>query len=349
MLTHPRYASQHHTSIFILVTMHIPTPLRQLLATLTTNRGPKEKARRYGAASEGTFIFTEVYRCGKIGKIALDSFAKHHPGIPVHIFGTPGDFSSLSKREGFEFHDISAEKVILQNFNYGHRGTASLWAKIIAERPEKYIIHFDSDVVVRGSVINDIQEKLTAGYALVGPRRNYQHNPNKRDDVRYLSDVVQTLFFGFDREYITKQELQTLALMCEGKFEPNGFPVIDFFDPISFDILRNGGTAFFLSPNDYGGLNEYGSRLNAFAEQNAMIDFGAKLAHFSAVGSGMNFYNRVTPIPQSISPSYVQHAKERYAVYCKLFYNEDIEVEYNREEFAALFAVNDWVQEGAHS
>lgn len=288
------------------------------------------------------FIFTELYRCAKIGRVALDSLVMHHPDLAIHIFGTPADFAGIATRPQFILHDISRETRILENFNHGHLGTASLWAKIILERPERYIIHFDTDVIFRAPVFPDIINKLHAGYSQVGPRRNYQHNPNHRENVRWLADVSQTVCFGFDREKITRRSYPVLTKMCQGTWNPFGHPVIDFFDPVSFDIQRNGGQTFFLSPDDFGGCDAYGKRRNKYPAQNALIDFGDKLIHFAGVGSGMNFYEHQSDIASSVAQSYIDFAKEKYAIFCRLFYHETIDVPYDPKKYESLLAVADW-------
>lgn len=288
------------------------------------------------------FIFTELYRCAKIGKIALDSLAMHHPGLEIHIYGTPEDFALIEHRPQFILHDLTPETQIRENFNHGHLGTASLWAKIILERPERYIIHFDTDVIFRAPVFPEIIEKLHQGYSQVGPRRNYQHNPNNRDNVRWLADVSQTVCFGFDRERVTQRSYDILTKMCQGTFNPYGYPMIDFFDPVSFDIQHNGGRTYFLSHDDFGGCDEYGKRHNKYPDQNALIDFGDKLVHFAGVGSGMNFYTNKEKISTSVAQSYIDFALEKYAIYCQVFYQEELGISYDHAKYAALLGVKDW-------
>lgn len=293
------------------------------------------------------FIFTEIYNCAKIAKIALESFLIHHPNTTIHIYGTPADFALIPESSNFVFHDLTDQPQILKNFSSGHLGTASLWAKIILERQEKYILHFDSDVIFRAPVFPEIIEKLEAGYSIVGPIRNYQHNPNNRQDVRWLANVSQTVCFGFDREKVTARDYQTLTKMCQGLFNPYGHPVIDFFDPVMFDILRNGGTTYHLSSDDFGGCDLYGKRTNAYPELNARIDFGHKLAHFAAVGSGMNFHNNKATISPTVAQSYIDFAVEKYAIFCKVFYQEELGIPYDPKKYQSLLQVKDWYQGSA--
>ena len=59
-------------------------------------------------------IFTEIIGCGKIGKIALDSFHKYH-NYPVHIYGTAEDFKFITPNENNIF--IEVEKSLLEKFS----------------------------------------------------------------------------------------------------------------------------------------------------------------------------------------------------------------------------------------
>lgn len=286
-------------------------------------------------------IFTEIYNCGKIGRIALQSFKKYHPNIKVLVLGTPNDFKWVDKEDTFDFVDISNQNDIINGYREGHLGTATIWARLIKERKEKYLIHFDSDVIFRDECLNDLFNAIDDGYDLVGPIRNYKHNPNNRDDIRHLNDVCQTLFFAFNRELVsTHHDLNTLIHMSRGTLNPLGHSVIDFFDPVMFDIVNNGGKVKFLDQFQYGGCDYYGKRNTNGFKQNEIIDFGTKLAHFSAVGSGMNFYNnRNTLVPQS----YVQYAIDKYLIFSKIFYNEQLPGYVHQPKYDCLLTTKDWL------
>lgn len=292
-------------------------------------------------SNESVFIFTEIYNCGKIGKICLESFQKYHPNININVFGTPKDYEWIKNKSNIIFHDITNLKNIIDGFNQGHLGTATLWAKIIKERNEKYIVHIDSDVIFMAECMTDLYNGISENYDLIGPIRNYKHNPNYRDDVRHLPDLTQTLFFAFNREKVSDWDMNTLICMCRGTCNPLGNSTIDFFDPVMFDILKHNGKIKHLSDKDYGGCNYFGKRdTNDFPEQNQLIDFGKKLAHFSAVGSGMNFYNNYAKI--TAEAGYVQYAIEKYAIYCKIFYNESISVPVNLNKYNCLLNIKEW-------
>lgn len=294
---------------------------------------------------DDTFIWTEIYRCGKIANILLKSYLKHETE-PIHVFGTPTDFSDIPSDSRIILHDLSQRPDILNGFNSGHLGTAKLWADLILNRSEKWLIHIDSDVIVRKPCLIDLFTEIDAGYDLVGPIRNYKHNPNNRDDVRHLPDLSQTLFFAFNREKAVglngqRLDVNTLTNMCRGTHNPYGESVIDFFDPVMFLILRNGGRVAHLNNVDYGGCDYYGKRItNGFPTENMILDFGTKLIHFSAVGSGMNFFHNMHRIDVPIG--YVQYAIEKYAIFCELFYNEKIPFRYDRNKYNSLFNLKEW-------
>ena len=119
---------------------------------------------------------------------------------------------------------------------------------------------------------------------------SYKHNLNNRDDIRHHPDVVSTYCFGFNARLIDLFPFQTLMNMCRGFYNPLGWNALDFFDPVSFNILKNGGKAYYFDFNIIGGLNEKGSKLNNYKDLNGLMgDVGDKIIHFSSVGSGLNF------------------------------------------------------------
>lgn len=296
------------------------------------------------------FVWTEVFNCGEIGRIALLSYLAHHRNLPVHVFGFSDDLDEIPDHpllrkqtfpSGFASHlhhlvwsragignPVLTEEALRHGFSRGHLGTARLWAYLILAREERLLVHFDSDVVFLGPLVHDVLNRLERA-SLVGQVRAYRNNPNKRDDVRHLNDLTQTCCFGFDREKVDQHRFNELVQMCLGTYNPKGHPVIDFFDPVMFEILGNGGGVDFLPHDAAGGCNLDGSRNNAFAEINDFdtpfkIDFGSQFVHFSAVGSGMNIHrNRTVRMPES----YRQYALDRYALYAKIFLGRDIGVD----------------------
>ncbi len=298
-----------------------------------------------------TFVWTEVFNCGEIGRVAILSFVAHHTNIPVHVYGYAEDLAEIPDHPLVIKEMVSSgalarvrflawsklgigspiltEEALQKGFSRGHLGTARLWANLIQTRSEARMVHFDSDVIFLGDSVADVLRRMDNGASLVGQVRCYKKNPNKRDDVRHLDDVTQTCCFGFDRSKIDRHSYKELVRMCLGVYNPKGHPVIDFFDPVMFEILGNGGKIDFLPHDEAGGCNLAGSRQNAFARVNDYdtpfkIDFGSKLIHFSAVGSGINVYrNRSVRLAES----YRQYALDRYALFAQTFLNRDIGID----------------------
>ncbi len=185
------------------------------------------------------FIFTICYNCGKILKKALESFLKFHPDLKVHVFGTAKDFKELKQfNENLEFIELSSDVQLKEYYKNGHLGTAYIVAKVLNKEYGEYskIIHFDSDVFFRGECVSDIQNGFNEGFDLVGQRRSYEKNRCNRDDLKGISDVVGTCFFGMKLDKLPKVDFNTLHYMVVGYHNPHKHPILDFFDPISFSI-----------------------------------------------------------------------------------------------------------------
>lgn len=297
------------------------------------------------------FIWTEIFNCGKIGKIAIESFLKYHPRLVVNVFGFEEDFDLIIDDVRIIKH-IFTENSLLEKcifkltnkirgikgkidssdlkvgFASGHLGTAKLWSYLIHNRSEKYLLHFDSDTIFLDNLIDEMIE-LSDNFDVVCPPRSYKYNPMNDEYFKSFEDVAATNCFLFNKYKIDTFSFDNLVLMCQGHFNPLGHRVIDFFDSISFNIRKNGGKFYFLDFDDVGATNLMGSRDNIYSEVNNYntpfkLDFGRKLIHFSAVGSGMNIYhNKHINIPES----YQNYALDRYALFCKIFYDEDLGID----------------------
>lgn len=330
------------------------------------------------------YIYTEIVNCGKIGKIALDSFHKYH-NYKVHVYGTKADFDLITHHDNNIF--IEVEENILKGYEKGHIGTALLWEKIIKNCTVPYMIHFDSDVIFRANIVDEMMEK-SKEYDLIGPMRNYHHNPQHIKEVRHLTDLCQTNCTLFNKTYISNKYLQSknvlslpniktifslsllqiarrikwfiknniilkrhhlseFAQMIHGTYAPFTFPTIDFFDPVMFDMVMNGAKIYHLDFDEVGGCNVYGKRDNAFKEINNFptpykLDFGSKLVHFSCVGSGMNFYHHKETM-RGIGGHYVNCALDRYALFCKTFYNEDLlDINIDLNKYKKIIEIKNW-------
>lgn len=269
------------------------------------------------------FVYTEGYDCGLILKKCLESFFEFHPDVIVNIFGTAKDFKEVGKFKNVEYFELSDDQELKECFKSGHMGTAHIGARVIKEFSNgyDYVIHFDSDVIFRKESLSLLTSKIDEGYDLIGPVRCYKNNMNGRTDLSNIADVSQTYFYAFNKTKITNYDFNTLRQMIVGYHNPLGHPILDYFDPVSFDILKNGGKVFFLNTDDVGGLTEEGNRKNNFEELNSDMDFGNNLIHFAGVGSGMKFYFKGA---DNAVMSYVDWAKKRFALYYKLLYGEEI-------------------------
>ena len=280
------------------------------------------------------FIFVIAYNCGKVLNKMLETFHAQHDA-KIHIFGTHKDFKSALKHPNNEYIEMSSDDLLKQYFKQGHLGTAYIWSKVLKREYGNYnkIIQIDSDVIFRKECLSDILTKFDEGYDLIGPRRPYKNIKTipahmTKEEIINLEDVVSTFFLGVNLNKISEYDFNTLHRMVAGYYNPIGHSIIDFFDPISFDILKNEGKVCYLNYEDYGTCDENGSSDNGHSEMNKLFDFGNKIIHFAGIGSGMNFYYNGNG---SVPETYTSWAKERYSLYVKLFYDETIDIPYNEE------------------
>jgi hypothetical protein len=271
-------------------------------------------------------IFTEVIRCGKIAIQAINSFHKYHKDLKLNIYCAEEDIEHIPSHENNIIHLIKKDSELYNAFDNGHKGTSKLWSDLILDLPSDitHMIHFDSDVMFFGNAVDDIIDGLKT-HDLVGPNRNYIHNPNGREDVRKYNDVVQTYCFGFNRKLVSQKNRQILHNWVRGYPVEFPHPVIDFFDPVSFNIIYNGGKVKHMHEDQFGGTNFYGKRTNKYEELNSIFDVGDKIVHFASVGSGLNFYNmmnnkKIITVPMS----YVQFSLKRFDIYSRLFFDKKI-------------------------
>lgn len=285
------------------------------------------------------FIFAIAYNCGKVLNKMLESFHEHHDA-KIHIIGTHTDFKQAVKHKNNEYIEVSTDDQLKEYFKQGHLGTSYVWSKVITGQYGacKKIIQIDSDVIFRKECLSDITSKLSEGYDLVGPRRAYKNIKTipahiQESEIRNLEDVVSTFFLGVNLEKISDYDFNTLHKMIAGYHNPIGHAIIDFFDPVSFDILKNNGKIHYLDFKDYGSCNDNGEFDNGYPKMNELYDFGNKIIHFAGIGSGMNFYYNGNG---NVPPTYTEWAKKRFSLYMKMFYNEDIEIKYEEEDYKLL-------------
>lgn len=298
------------------------------------------------------FIWTEGINCGPILENALKSFDKHHKNLTINIFiDQNSQISHQPCNNTFNYKKISELDKL--KFNSGHYGTASLWSKIIKNNSANYFIHFDSDVIFFKNIVEQVIEKIHQGYDLIGPIRNYINNPYNIERYRKLPDTVSTYLFAFNKKKINKNFLLNnllnffkifnmnnlnlkndlinfntdyLASIILGN-NPNKIQFIDFFDPVSYDIISNGGKTYIIDPGLVGGCDHLGKRATSFSNLNNLddefkIDYGSAMCHFSSVGSGYHFENNPNKI-KNIPNSYVKYAINRYNLYKYLTFNDN--------------------------
>jgi hypothetical protein len=267
------------------------------------------------------FLFTEAYSCGFVARKCLESFYKYHPKTKINVFGINTDFNEVGIFSNADYHVLDPS--VHFHYSRGHAGTAYIWTQVIKEYAKEYdyIIHIDSDVIFRKEALSLIYDKIEEGYDLIGPVRCYKNNLNGIDNIRGYSDVTQTYFFGFNKNKISDLKPEVLSLMIEGIYNPLNHPVLDFFDPVAFDILHNGGKIAILNEDLVGGISNERGRVNKYSYLNSDMDFGELLFHFAGIGTGMRIYNKGM---QDTNPGYGKWALERFALYYKLFYNRHI-------------------------
>ena len=120
------------------------------------------------------YVWTKIFNCAKIGRKAIETYCKHH-AIPVHVYGYEEDLSQIAdhplvrkerlpKRHALsylKYHFRFAEKALSETelreaFVDGHLGTATLWSFIFKRFPYLELVHFDSDVLFFGEIVETI-------------------------------------------------------------------------------------------------------------------------------------------------------------------------------------------------
>ena len=296
-------------------------------------------------------IFTECVNCPELAYSALKSFSYFHRDLIVNVYLTNADldYFKQNKKELLESKNIKFilvdDKLIKIYHQSGHLGTAILWTNVINEfrNTIKKVIHFDSDVIFTGDVVYDIIYSLVIGNDLVGPIRSYKNNHNGREDIKYLSDVCSTYCFGFNPNKVSDFDYDTLVSMVRGFHNPLNHPILDFFDPVSFDILKNGGKISYIDYNTIGNMDINGSKSNKYTKINNIFDVGDKIMHFSAIGSGINYLKLKSKGLQTQVPlSYIEAGLRSYNIYNYLVYNKPLEITDRNiketvEEFKPIF------------
>jgi hypothetical protein len=280
--------------------------------------------------STNIFIWTEAIGCGEILPPMVKSFLKHHQ-LQLNIFGNKKDLEFIKNIDSAFVNPIEVEnygekfnRKLENSYRKGHDGTALLWQKIISSRSENLMIHLDADNVFLGNCVNEIIEKIAFGeYALCGTRRPYLHRTYRTKGLdgkllNFRPDVVNTDCFGFNSNYLKTWPAWWFRRKLVGK-RLSPLPVIDFFDPISFEIMKRGGKVYFLDSNNGGKRAKPNKKSQVFESR----------ISFAAVGSGLNFYRNPDVM---ISPGYRSFALASYSTYSKWLLGKDLGIPTLKDE-----------------
>lgn len=267
-----------------------------------------------------TIIFTEIYNCGMIAKVMLKSFFQFHPDREIHVFGAAQDLIDLG--EMFPLQSLRTYDAIDigDKFTVGHKGTAHVFASAFTRWKGKKIIHIDSDVIFKQESISLIENEFEKGFDIVGSRRCYKNNPGGVTGLDDIPDTISTYFVGFNSAKIPDYDFETFCKMWQGAYHPWSYKILDFGDPVTHCALHNGATIKFLDQNLIGGQDENGKKTSSY-KSNLHLDMGSHLCHMGGVGSGYAVYLEKSR-PEK---SYADWALIRFALFCKLFYDKDIQ------------------------
>lgn len=278
------------------------------------------------------FIWTEALGCGEILTPMLNSFIHHH-NFQIHAIGYKTDAVYMPDSPSIKpiiLDDVRAtqnlqeigttESEIKKAYQLGHHGTATLWASLISTRKEKFFIHLDADTIFLGDVVSPIIERLREGNSVVGTRRPYRFRSSgktlrSRLQHYFRRDAVNTYAFGFDKYCLDLPRTKIIELIngnSGSRIINRIFPVIDFFDRITFHISRTKDIYYLDS------LKQVRSE-----RHNQQGAFDSKMISFAGVGSGYAFFCGHAKSP---SPSYEKFAISSYALYSKYLLGKDIGV-----------------------
>jgi hypothetical protein len=126
-------------------------------------------------------------------------------------------------------------------------------------------------------------------------------------------DVVNTDCFAFTTDKIKKRPKFWLRRKILGR-RVSQKPVVDAFDPVTFEIIKRKGRVKYMDTPDNG--------VHSVADGDSKF-LQARIS-FSAVGSGCNFYkNGHSGIPEH----YAKYAIASYSLFAKEFLQKDIAVD----------------------
>lgn len=276
----------------------------------------------------------EALGCGEILPPALLSYLKHHEH-PLHVFVYESDSHHIPQHRLLVPIIISGEssgnhltekfglteEKLRDAYQLGHNGTALLWSSIINNSDESLLIHLDADTVFLGDVVSKIVDKLGQGFGVVGTRRLYRKSQAKKSFINrillhFRRDAVNTHCFGFNKEMISISSMmiqRSINGQGRNRISQRFFPVIDFFDRVTFDLARH-GKIYYLDSKHQG---RYGYHTRDGELEGKMISF-------AAVGSGCSFHKN--PFAVS-SPTYKSFALASFSLYSKWLLDLELDIE----------------------
>jgi hypothetical protein len=289
------------------------------------------KKSQLSGADKDVYVWTEALGCGEILPPMLASFLHHH-NFKINIYIYPEDLKYLPKdpRVVPQIISTNVESLIsrtkLENaFENGHEGTALLWAHIIKANIDNKLIHLDADSIFLGDVVTQLLE-VVGNFAAVGSRRPYRLSKARKGirklQLYFMPDALNThcLLFQPSNIPLNFSELKRLILARRRTFLEKLFcPTLDFFDPVTFKLRKNGGIYYLDSENQsrHGAYSRYGP-------------LESKMISFSAVGTGSAIYSGRTVIA---SESYKKFALASFALYSKFLLKKDLNLEILESSF----------------
>jgi hypothetical protein len=268
-------------------------------------------------STKSVFIWTEAFNCVEILPPFLESFRTHH-NLPIHVFTSEKEREKVPRIEGVTVSEVAdnwisklyltSPKAVARGYKRGHLGTARVWSNIIRSRREEILVHLDADTVFLSECLSELIESISSGYEVAGTRRPYFNRGYRKDgpDGKKLDkhpDVLNTDIIAFQRSAIPRRLSPLLTRRIRGK-RPLRYPVIDYFDPIIFEMIRAGRKIGYLDSPDSGD--------RGFTNPDSRI-YKSRIS-FAAVGSGLNFYKN----PEvETSPGYRAYAMASYSLYAK--------------------------------
>lgn len=260
------------------------------------------------------FIWTEAFNCGELLLPFLKSYLQHNDH-EINVYAFKSDLEKITfyhpkvilhDLEGITFKKKSFVDLVIQSYKKGHLGTAILWSWLIKTRAENNLVHLDADTIFIDNIVRDFQIAIASGFDLAGSRRPYRFRGYRKTGIdgwllNNRKDCLNTDCFYFNKSKLKMIPFFWLVRMIRGR-RTGLLPVVDFFDPIVFRLLRKKRKILYLdSPN--GGF---------YAKNNPNSEFHAKRISFAAVGSGINFYKN----PEIVtSTGYKSFALSSYSLY----------------------------------